>query len=180
MTNIRIVRHGETDWNVERRLQGRSDIPLNENGRAQARAIIGAIKDLEIDVCICSPLRRAKETAEIILDGWGGETVYDQRITERNYGKYEGLFSGKTSNDLGLWTLGAKFDASVETLDSLIKRAKEFLDDITAKYKGKNILIVSHSGIIKALCAYFDGVPVSDNIYDIKSIGNCEVLNYRV
>ena len=64
-----IVRHGETDWNKARKIQGRSDIPLNEFGRHLARETAKGLADVHFDLCFTSPLSRAKETAQIILDG---------------------------------------------------------------------------------------------------------------
>ena len=64
-----IMRHGKTDWNVLHKLQGRTDIPLNEEGRNMARKAADIYKDINFDVCYCSPLKRAKETAEILLEG---------------------------------------------------------------------------------------------------------------
>ncbi len=87
-----LVRHGETDWNVAHRLQGSSDIPLNENGRAQARAAAPVLAQLASVKCIVSSdLSRALETAQIIADASGAEVVTDARLQERSYGIWEGL-----------------------------------------------------------------------------------------
>lgn len=85
-----IIRHGETSWNRERRLQGRSDIALNENGRALARATAEGMKDIPFDLAFTSPLVRAKETAGLILEGRNVPIVEDERIIEISFGAYEG------------------------------------------------------------------------------------------
>ena len=82
-----IVRYGETDWNKEGRCQGHSNIPLNEQGRNQAREVREKLKDVNFDVVFCSPLDRTIETARIITDG---KIITDDRIIERTLGKMDG------------------------------------------------------------------------------------------
>jgi len=86
------VRHGETDWNVAHRLQGASDIPLNDNGRAQARAAAPVLAGLApVKRIVASDLSRAQETARIIAEAMGAEVATDARLRERSYGVWEGL-----------------------------------------------------------------------------------------
>ncbi|MBR5474123.1 MAG: histidine phosphatase family protein, partial [Lachnospiraceae bacterium] len=88
---VYLVRHGETDWNLVRRIQGNADIPLNEKGRAVARATAEAIKEMPIDVIFSSPLVRARETAEILVAGRGMEVQVDSRLKEIAFGEFEGI-----------------------------------------------------------------------------------------
>src|SRR5688572_566464 len=85
------LRHGETDWNVEGRVQGHTDTPLNENGRAQARAAIYILKKHKIDRIVSSTLNRAFETAQIVNAVLNLPIETDERLCERNFGVYEGL-----------------------------------------------------------------------------------------
>ena len=85
-----IIRHGQTDWNRARRLQGRTDIPLNEWGRRVAELTREGLKDVAFDMAFTSPLIRAKETAEIILGDRNVPIIEDERIIEVNFGAYEG------------------------------------------------------------------------------------------
>ena len=87
---IYLIRHGQTDWNLDRKLQGQTDIPLNDNGRGQAEEVAKEIADLKIDRIISSDLLRAKETAEIINKKIGAVISFDKRLREVNYGDYEG------------------------------------------------------------------------------------------
>ena len=77
-----IMRHGKTDWNAKHKLQGRTDIPLNEEGIQMAEQAKEKYKDVNFDICYCSPLVRAKQTAEIVLEGRNIPIVYDDRLME--------------------------------------------------------------------------------------------------
>ena len=85
-----VLRHGQTDWNVEARLQGSTDIPLNDTGRAQARAAAAFFKDRGLTRIVTSPLIRAHETARLVGEQLGLEPVIDARLIERNFGLFEG------------------------------------------------------------------------------------------
>ncbi len=85
------MRHGETDWNKKKLVQGRKDIPLNEYGRHLARETSYGMRQYRIDPAYTSPLRRAKETAEILLEGRNIPLYEDQRIQEISFGSYEGM-----------------------------------------------------------------------------------------
>ena len=80
-----IMRHGRTDWNDLRKLQGKTDIPLNEEGRLMAEKARETYNDVHFDVCYCSPLIRAKETAEIFLKGRSIPVIYDDRLKEMGF-----------------------------------------------------------------------------------------------
>ena len=85
-----IIRHGETEWNHTFRLQGQTDIPLNENGRILAQVTARALQPIPFDLCISSPLKRAKETALLVLGGKDIPVITDARIQEIGFGTYEG------------------------------------------------------------------------------------------
>ena len=85
-----IIRHGETEWNHTLRLQGQTDIPLNENGRVLAQVTAPALQPIPFDLCISSPLQRAKETALLVLGGRDIPVITDARIQEIGFGTYEG------------------------------------------------------------------------------------------
>ncbi len=86
-----VLRHGQTDWNVEARLQGSTDIPLNDTGRQQARAAAAFFKDKGLTKIVTSPLVRAHETARLVGERLGLEPVTDARLIERNFGLFEGM-----------------------------------------------------------------------------------------
>ena len=97
---IYFVRHGETDWNKERKIQGQVDIPLNEFGRHLARETAKGLRDVPFDVCFTSPLGRARETAQIILQGRDVPILEDKRILEMNFGVLEGKCCSKEGWDV--------------------------------------------------------------------------------
>ena len=86
-----IMRHGRTEWNELHKLQGRTDIPLNEIGRSMARDAHYEYADVHFDLCFSSPLKRAKETAEIVLKDRNVPIKTDERLVEMSFGDYEGL-----------------------------------------------------------------------------------------
>ena len=92
---IYIIRHGETDWNTKRLLQGATDIPLNQNGIEVARLTAKALKDVPFDVIYTSPLSRAVQTAEIMRRDRDIPIIPDERLKEISFGPYEGLCCAK-------------------------------------------------------------------------------------
>ena len=161
---IYLLRHGETDWNIEGRLQGRMDIPMNESGKEQIATIGQFLKDSGfcVDRIISSPLLRAKETTEIISKAinFEGNILFDELLLERSFGKLEGV----------LWSPQIDLNDAkhgIESVDALCRRAREVL----LKYiDEKDILVVAHGAIIKAIVAALTNgkVPYEDNRIFIK------------
>lgn len=88
--NLYVVRHGQTEWNIMKKMQGSVDIPLNEKGIEQAYITKKNLENISIDIIFCSPLKRAMQTAEVINQDRNLEIIYDERLRERNYGEFEG------------------------------------------------------------------------------------------
>lgn len=158
---IYFVRHGQTDCNLHKCKAGQSDVPLNNNGRQQAKLAAEKLKDINFDLCFCSPLSRAKETCKIILSYHKDlKPIYNNRLIERNYGKLE--MQPATAFTFNRWKLdeGEKetVEFAMETIVDVCLRVKSFYDEIK-KYKDKNILIISHSGVGRVSHAYFNGLP---------------------
>ncbi|MDF2535735.1 MAG: yhfR [Bacillales bacterium] len=147
---ICLVRHGETDWNLQNKLQGTSDIPLNETGKMQAQKSSAVLGDIHWDVIISSPLIRAKETAEIINQKLSLPVEEMDEFKERNYGKAEGLslkeYNKMLPNIPGL-----------ESHESVTKRVSHGIKMIQKKYPDKNILIVAHGAVINSILAKVSG-----------------------
>lgn len=160
MNKIYIVRHGKTDWNVKGLLQGTADIEINEEGIQQAKELATMINLDEIDVCICSPLKRTRKTAEILI-GDKKEIIYDDMIVERGFGNYE----GKPINfDLIETQWNYKLNDSsnnIESLKDCLARADKFLKKVKKEYPNKTVLIVSHGSFIKTL--HFNLVGYDEN-----------------
>ena len=171
---IYIVRHGETDWNKEHRIQGHQDIPLNDKGRLDAKEAKDKLKDIKFDVVFSSPLKRAYETAKIITDN---KIIIDKRLIERNNGKLEGCNNWDIINSIP-WNEETVIEYDVEPISEIRKRTNEFLDYVMDKYQDKNVLIVTHAGNGIQIRCYFEGEPENGD-YGSYRIGNCEVLEYN-
>ena len=170
---IYIVRHGQTDYNLEGRYAGRIDVELNEKGIEQANIIKEELKNIHFDIVFSSPLKRALTTASIITDN---EIIVDNRIIERSNGKLEGKLKTEINDDIDFNDPNlTKYN--IENITDFRNRIYNFFDEIT-KYKDKNILVVTHAGVgIYARC-YFEGEP-DNNDYSKYKIKNCEVIKYN-
>lgn len=175
---ILIVRHGKTDWNIQKKLQGRVDIELNEIGKVQARETAQLLENENIDLIISSPLKRAIQTAEIINESRNIPVIIDERIAERNFGVYEGR--DVTTFDFNeFWSFKYPKDfEGAETLDDFFERVYTFLDELKEKYKDKRILLVTHGGVSIPVNCYFNGIPDEDNIFFL-CMNNCEVVKFK-
>lgn len=147
------IRHGQTDWNAEGRLQGSSDIPLNGTGLQQAADAAAALGAGTWDAVVSSPLARARETARIISAGLGIELgrSYDE-LVERDYGRAEGMRDEQWEP---LWP--GKIGGGIETLDSVVARGRAAIDLIAADFPGKNVAVVCHGTIIRYTLSSFAG-----------------------
>ena len=148
------IRHGQTNWNAEGRLQGSSDIPLNDVGRQQARDAVAVLGAGTWDAIVSSPLSRARETAEIIAAGLGIELgrSYDELI-ERDYGQAEGMTDEEWEK---LWP--NKAGGGIEALDSVVARGKAAIEKVAADFPGRNVAVVCHGTIIRYTLSALAGV----------------------
>lgn len=160
MNKLYIVRHGQTDWNVKKLLQGSTDIELNEKGIKQAKELSKKLDLNQIDICFCSPLKRARQTANILLQD-RVKVIYDDMIVERGFGNYE----GKPINfDLIIpqWNYKLNDNSNnIESIQDCLLRAKKFIDKVKENYPNKTILIISHGSFIKAL--HFNLIGYNEN-----------------
>lgn len=176
-----ITRHGQTDWNALRKVQGRADISLNEVGVNQALETKKALDDKHIDLIICSPLKRAKETLEVINKDRNIDVIYDDRIIERDFGEFEGT-NIEDFDFHGFWNYykNEKYDKA-ENIQDFFKRVYDFLDDIINKYQDKNILLVTHGGIsIPVECCFSNNIPEGSLVDAGLVLGNCQVKTYYI
>lgn len=148
MTELYLVRHGETDWNREHRIQGSTDIALNDTGRGQARATGLLLARRDWDAVVASPLSRAFETAAIISREIGlGEPEIEPAIVERNYGDAEGLTGAEID---ALYPDGVEVPGR-ESREDVVARALPALIAIAERYPGKAVVVVSHGGVIRSV-----------------------------
>ncbi|WP_249870045.1 histidine phosphatase family protein [Oceanobacillus saliphilus] len=147
MTEIGIIRHGVTHWNKERRAQGSSDIPLDQEGLMQAKQLAERMSEQAWDIIYSSDLLRAQQTAKAIGDKLGLPLQLDSRLRELG----GGLIEGTTEEErIARWgPEWRKLDLEMESPDSVIARGMLFMDEITVRHAGQKILIVSHGAFIR-------------------------------
>lgn len=147
---IYLVRHGETDWNRQRRIQGSSDIPLNSTGRAQAKTTGELLSSRMWDGIFASPLSRAMETARIIASEVGLEAPGTlPAVVERNYGDAE----GRTASEVDALYPGDTEVPGRESREAVIERALPALVQLAEDNHGKSIIVVAHGGVIASILA---------------------------
>lgn len=145
--NIFVIRHGETDWNVIGRWQGREDIELNENGRAQAHNCAEKLKNRKWRAILTSPLKRARETADIMATVLGIDNVYeDIDLTERDIGQ----ISGMTVEERDIMFPDGKYEG-MEDWELLRNRVYNAVLNGAERFYPQDIIIISHDAAIKAL-----------------------------
>jgi len=145
VTTLFLARHGETDWNRELRIQGSSDIELNELGRRQAHALAQELEHVELDAVYSSDLRRASATAEAVASSHGLDVHVDPRLRERSFGSWEGL----TREDIAALPDGSRHDG--ESDDEVRARVLEAVQAIADRHPGEQVLVVSHGGALNSL-----------------------------
>lgn len=178
-----ILRHGRTDWNEEHRLQGEVDIPLNETGRQMAYDAAEKYKDIDFDICYCSPLKRAQETARIFLADRNPavEIITDNRLHEMCFGDYEGVKNIRQKPECPVYLLFEEPEKYVakdgaESFEELYHRTGEFIEQVLRPQleAGKNVLVVGHGAMNCSIVNQFSGTPIKDFWKDMQ--GNCELL----
>jgi broad specificity phosphatase PhoE len=156
-----LVRHGETDWNRDRRYQGHADPPLNDAGRAQARELAGTLEGMELTAIYTSDLRRAAETAEIIHAGRDIPLWRDRGLREIDVGSWSGLTRAEIEERFP----GADHHDG-ETREAMRERVVSTVTAIAGRHDGERLLIVSHGGALRALLHHAlddDSVPPVQN-----------------
>ena len=174
---IYFVRHGETAQNREKRLQGRRDVPLNERGEAQAKAL-GAwfrAQGIRFDRIYASPLGRAVETARLVA-GDGAEIRTDERLIEMDYGPYEGMDLLRPDPAVIAFFkdfAGTPAPEGMEQLSAVVARLGDFLEAHRAEAAEHTVLLSTHAIAMKGALEYL--TPASNGAYWSKFIGNCAV-----
>ena len=180
-----IIRHGKTDWNERHKIQGRTDIPLNDEGRAMAEEAREEYKDVNFDVVFCSPLVRAKETAEILLKGRNLPINFDDRLMEMSFGEYEGIENSFDIPDCPINVLffhPEEYTTPVkgaESIDDLIARTGDFLREKVEPEleKGKDVLIVGHGAMNSSIVSQVWNLPREK--FWSAGIPNCKLMKLK-
>ena len=166
VTEIVLIRHGETSWNTEGRIQGQLDIPLNESGLAQAVAVGRRLGKERLDAIYSSDLERAMQTAGAVERTGGREIRREPRLRERHFGALQGL-TGEEAQDRqpGAWQAykvrGADHDlGGGESLAAFSRRVIGFVGEVLRTHAGGRILLVSHGGVLDMAYRHATGMPL--------------------
>ncbi len=185
-----IFRHGQTDWNKERRIQGHSNTPLNDLGRSQATELRRKLSGLNLQIIYSSDLDRAFETAQIGVKGLDIEIIKDERLREAQFGQAEGMLIEDIMKTFGeeSWERFMKLDPNHldicfpdgETRRNSILRMRSVIDEIIKEGKYERVGISTHGGVVRNLLGSYLMEKDRESNYDIP-IPNCVVyeLNYQ-
>ncbi len=163
-TTILLIRHGVTDWNVAGRWQGHTDIPLNDDGRAQARKLARRLSDWPIRAIYTSDLHRAQETATWIAKRHNLRPIMDSNFRERNGGIFQGLTTEQLNSKYGDIWRQTRYDGSAppdgESMLEVGIRAYSSFEKISYAHIGETVAIVSHGGTLNILISHLIGLPL--------------------
>jgi broad specificity phosphatase PhoE len=166
MTELLLVRHGETDWNLENRVQGHTDTPLNDTGLEQARELADRLAAEPLVAAYASDLVRARDTAAIAARVHGLDVILDPDLREKNFGSWEGLTDLEILERFPDAVRGGWGDG--ETTEAVAERAVAAVDRIRTHHPVGTVLVVSHGGAIRAILAH---LAVTHG-----PIGNCTLI----
>jgi probable phosphoglycerate mutase len=180
-----MVRHGETDWNRERRFQGHADVPLNESGRAQVRALAGDLAGESFAAAYTSPLRRAAESAEILAAMLRIDVQPSEALREVDVGSWSGLTVAEVQERYpeGFarwidWRCEGWEDG--EAYEDFSRRVAEGLRELGSRHPGEQVLAVTHGGPIRAAWATALRLPLDEVRGRIAAIENCATVRIAV
>lgn len=165
-TEIILIRHGETDWNSQQRMQGHSNSDLSEVGRGQIQALGELMKNVSFDHIYSSDSLRTSQTAEAITQYSGHTLQFDQRIREKNLGVFEGLTSTEAKERHPeiyrlFKTAGANYVIDEgESTQQLLERALEFIEEIRLRHPQERVVMVTHGGVVRVLMKHALGLSI--------------------
>ncbi len=171
ITEFIVVRHGETAWNAQMRIQGHLDSPLNEEGLAQALLVAERLAHERFDRFYCSDLGRVLQTVQPLVDRTGKRPLPTARLRERNLGVFQGLTGAECQRD---WPQDyTRFHArdpdhvmpDGESIRQLYARVSAFFDEAAATHAGERVLAVTHGGVLDALYRHATAMPL-DRVRD--------------
>jgi len=186
VTTLLLARHGETDWNNERRWQGHADRPLNVRGREQARELAESFAGRHVDAVYASDLPRAHETAQIVAAQLGLPVTADAALREVDVGDWSGLVHSEIEtrypDGFRRWQEGGHGWDGGESYEEMGVRVVAALLEIASRHPGETVLVVSHGGAIRACQAAAAGLPDAEFRRATKGTAtpNCHVVEFVV
>lgn len=172
-----IARHGETQWNVENRISGRTDIPLTERGLEQARALARNAVGKGIEVILSSPLLRARQTAQAVSEAIGVPVQIDERLMELDFGIFEGAPRSDPEFQRTRGQMPTRYPGG-ESAFLLAHRVYSCLEDVKRNHDGKTVLLVCHGGVCRMVRSYFEDLTNAE--YGSYHAPNAELVEYEL
>lgn len=172
-----VARHGQTQWNAENKVCGRTDQPLTAVGMAQAEALAEKAEVLGIELILTSPLQRAYSMARIIADRCGAELRVDDRLIEQNYGIFEGVDRQNPDFLANKRQFAIRYPGGESMMD-LAGRIYPLLGELKERYPDKTVLLACHGGVCRVIRTYF--MPMSNEEYFAYSPENCSLECYEL
>lgn len=174
-TTLYLMRHGETDWNCAHRMQGHADVPLNETGRAQAKAAGARLAGLAFGAVYASPLQRARRTAQLATGLPEEKILADSRLLEMGFGAWEGV--PVTQMPAAFFDKPSAYvpPADGESFPGVMTRTADFLQDVMGRHHGQRILAVTHGAALRCIALQLTGAPL-DELWNGTLVDNCAIL----
>lgn len=186
-TTIYLTRHGQTEWNIEKRLQGRGNSPLTKSGIERAEELAERLKTLPIDIIYTSPLERAAQTAHLLRGEKDIPIIVHEDLVEMSFGIYEGRKIDELAKENPDWHIHRIMEGDLkqcapegETLQNVRKRTARMMDSIIKKHEGETILIVTHGITLKALMHYFKDDEINKEVMGQATLTKIEVRQDKV
>lgn len=178
-----VIRHGETNWNQEKKIQGQADVELNERGILQAYEQRKELDKYKFDYIYSSPLKRTVKTAQIINENRNVPIIISEGIISRNFAEFQGV---ERTNDIVQEFAEAQIDdfqlnvyyKNIEKIQNVCNRVWQVLNDLKNEYENQNILIVTHGGICRIIEAYFEGIE--NGKLKHAGVNNCQLKIYEI
>lgn len=184
MVEFWLVRHGQTDWNKEKRFQGQRDLPLNNTGIEQALTLAASLKDHAFDVIYSSDLSRARQTAEILAGQVNAPLHLEPRLRERKYGIFEGCLYPEIDRRFPREAEARRKDPvhytppGGESLSDVVTRVTQAAADIAGHHPSGRILLVSHGLSLAMLICQARGLPLQQAVQYIPENAHPEVITW--
>lgn len=172
-----VVRHCTTEYNEKRIYCGSTDIPLSDVGLNEAARLSEISKQYDFDLVLCSPLTRARQTAEAIVGSRDVPIIFDDRLIERSFGDLEGKSVDRPDGKVCRYSFAVKYPNGESNLQ-VAARIYRYLDEVKAKYAGKNIFIVSHGSVCRIIRTYF--LDMTDEDFYTFSHRNGTIEEYEI
>lgn len=171
MVTVYLTRHGQTEWNIEKRLQGHGNSPLTESGLRGAKELSKRLENINIERIYTSPIERAYKTAIILKGNKKIDVVKHEGLKEMNFGDFEGKITEDVMKENPDWNINLIMQGNLEmrapngeTLAEVRERVSKAMDEIIKDNEGKTILIVGHGITLKAIMNYFKDKDVNNEV----------------